>query len=85
MKITRVTPPTNGGTLWSGEAVSGRQHYLWMADSDGAGCKAQSGKLNDPGHFSSNGVRYSRCYKFLRRAPADLARLVSKAVRELRP
>jgi hypothetical protein len=82
MKITRVTPPTNGGTLWSGEAVSDRQHYLWMADSDGAGCQAQPGKLNDQGHFSRNGASYSRFYKSLQRSPSDLARLVSKAVRE---
>jgi hypothetical protein len=84
VKITMVTPPTGEGTIWSGEAVSSRQHYLWMADSDGAGCKAQSGKLSDQGHFSRNGVRYSRFYKSLRRTPSDLARLVPKAIREAR-
>jgi len=27
MKITKVTPAINGGTIWSGGAVSDRQHY----------------------------------------------------------
>jgi hypothetical protein len=38
MKITKVTPAINGGTMWSGEAVSDRQHYFWMADPDGKRC-----------------------------------------------
>ena len=73
MKITRVTPPANDGTIWSGEAVSSRQHYLWMADREGRGCQAQSGKLKDRSHVSRNGVTYSRFYKFLRRPPSELA------------
>ena len=79
--ITKVTPPINGGTIWSGEAVSDRQHYFWMADQGGKGCQAQSGRLKERGHVSRNGVRYSRFYKSLRRAPAALALPVLKAVR----
>jgi hypothetical protein len=50
-EITKVTPPINGGTIWSGEAVSDRQHYFWMADQDGKGCQAQSGRLKERGTF----------------------------------
>ena len=81
MKLTKVTPPINGGAIWSGEAVSDRQHYFWMADQGGKGCQAQSGRLKERGHVSRNGVRYSRFYKSLRRAPAALALPVLKAVR----
>jgi uncharacterized Ntn-hydrolase superfamily protein len=44
MRITRVI---NGGAIWSGEAFSGRQHYSWLADQDGKGCQAQSGRLKE--------------------------------------
>jgi hypothetical protein len=80
MKITKVAPPINGGAIWSGEAVSDRQHYFWMADQGGKGCQAQSGRLEERGHVR-NGVRYSGFYKSLRRAPAALALPVLKAVR----
>jgi hypothetical protein len=63
MKITKVAPPINGGAIWSGEAVSDRQHYFWMADQGGKGCQAQSGRLKERGHVSRNGVRYSRFKK----------------------
>jgi hypothetical protein len=80
MKITKVVPPTKGGTLWSGGAISDRQHYLWMAERDGGRCDAYSGKLKDPGHVSRNGVEYSRFYKSLRRPPSALVSAVTQAL-----
>jgi hypothetical protein len=80
MKITKVTPPVNGGTIWSGEAVSARKHYLWMADGDGGNCQTQSGNLNDPGQISRNGVKYSRFYKSLYRPPTALIAEVRRAL-----
>jgi hypothetical protein len=35
MKITKVTPAINGGTIWSGGAVSDRQITIWSGEAVG--------------------------------------------------
>ncbi len=80
MKITKISPPSTEGTIWSGEAVSECQHYVWMANRDGTACQAFSGKLKDPGSVSRNGVRYSRFYRSLQRPPSALVSEVRRAV-----